>query len=76
MELPLKAAMKVRFKYKALTTPTKKVRLMTHGAVFAGYAAESSRSSIASDGIRQHGSPRGGRFADCASRLLAVQRAV
>jgi hypothetical protein len=58
------------------------LRLMTHGTVFADSAAdsaaESSRSSIASDGIRhtQQGSPTGGRFAGSASHLLAVQRAV
>jgi hypothetical protein len=51
---------------------------MTHGAVFADSAAESARSSLASDGIKQtqRRSPTGGRFADSACRLLAVQRAV
>jgi hypothetical protein len=58
------------------------VRAMTHGAVFADsaadLAAESARSFIASDGIKQtqRRSPIDGRFADSACRLLAVQRAV
>jgi hypothetical protein len=55
-------------------TPSKHIRVMTHGQIFA----ESVHSCIASDGIKQtqQGTPIGGIFADSAFRLLAVQRAV
>jgi hypothetical protein len=47
------------------------LRAMTHGAVFV----DSARSSTASDGIKhiRRCSPTGGRFADSACRLQAVQ---